>query len=87
MTRYRVLKRMAATTLIELTLETGRRNQIRVHLTDAGCPIVGDRKYEAQTDPARRLALHSSFLAFNHPMSGELLKFDSPLPQSLAQLL
>ncbi len=86
-TRYRVLKRMATTTLIELNLETGRRNQIRVHLTDAGCPIVGDRKYEARTDPARRLALHSSFLAFNHPSSGELLKFDSPLPHSLARLV
>ncbi len=86
-TRYRVLKRMESTTLIELNLETGRRNQIRVHLADAECPIVGDRKYAASTNPARRLGLHSSSLQFNHPVSGELLRFESPLPQDLARLL
>jgi 23S rRNA pseudouridine1911/1915/1917 synthase len=86
-TRYRVLRRMATTTLIELTLETGRRNQIRVHLADVACPIVGDRKYQACTNPARRLGLHSSALQFAHPVSGEVLSFESPLPQDLAALL
>ena len=85
-TRYRVLKRMAATTLVELILETGRRNQIRVHLADVGCPIVGDRKYDAATDPIRRLALHSSSLQFHHPLSGELMKFESQLPHDVAGL-
>lgn len=86
-TRYRVMKRIAARALIELTLETGRRNQIRVHLADAECPIVGDRKYGARTNPARRLGLHASFLQFKHPLSGELLMFESPLPQNLTRLL
>ncbi len=86
-TRYRVLKKNQVRALVELTLETGRRNQIRVHLADAECPIVGDRKYEAKTNPARRLGLHASSLQFEHPTSGEALKFESPLPKSLARLV
>ena len=86
-TRYRVLKRTATRALIELTPETGRRNQIRVHLADAKCPILGDHKYGARTNPAGRLGLHASSLQFKHPLSGELLRFESPLPQDLARLL
>lgn len=86
-THYRVVKRNASRTLLELTLETGRRNQIRVHLADAECPIVGDRKYGARTNPARRLGLHASVLQFEHPLSGELLVFESPLPPTLARLV
>ena len=86
-TRYRVIKRIANRTLIELTPETGRRNQIRVHLADAHCPVVGDHKYQARTDPAKRLGLHASSLQFVHPLSGELLEFESPLPQELSRLV
>lgn len=86
-THYRVIRRVAASTLLELTLETGRRNQIRVHLTDANCPIVGDHKYEARTNPARRLGLHAAALKFKHPLTEDLLEFESPLPESLARLL
>ncbi len=86
-THYRVMKRTATRALLELTLETGRRNQIRVHLADAACPVIGDHKYEARTNPARRLGLHASSLQFKHPLSGELLRFESPLPQALSQLL
>lgn len=86
-THYRVIKRSATRALIEVTPETGRRNQIRVHLADAKCPIVGDHKYEAQTNPARRLGLHASSLQFIHPLTGGILRFDSPLPQVLARLL
>ncbi len=86
-THYRVMKRTATRALLELTLDTGRRNQIRVHLTDAACPIIGDHKYEARTNPARRLGLHASSLQFKHPLSGELLRFESPLPQTLSRLL
>ena len=56
-TRYRVLARRAKRTLVELELETGRRHQIRVQLADVGCPIVGDEKYGAHTNPAHRLGL------------------------------
>ena len=86
-THYRVMTQCRTRALIELTLETGRRNQIRVHLADAKCPIVGDGKYGARTNPARRLGLHASSLQFNHPLTGELLKFESPLPHELARLL
>ncbi|MCH2127895.1 MAG: RluA family pseudouridine synthase [Pirellulaceae bacterium] len=86
-THYRLMKRIATGALIELILQTGRRNQIRVHLADAECPIIGDRKYAARTNPARRLGLHASSLQFKHPSSGELLRFQSPLPRILARLL
>ena len=86
-TNYRVVKRSRTRALVELTPETGRRNQIRVHLADAKCPIVGDRKYEARTNPARRLGLHAWCLQFTHPVSGAPLRFESPLPQDLARLL
>lgn len=86
-THYRVLKRHANLTLVELTLETGRRNQIRVQLADAGCPIVGDEKYGAKTNPARRLALHACALQFTHPETREKMSFESPLPRELARLV
>ena len=86
-THYHVIKQTANHTLIELKLETGRRNQIRVQLAEAGCPIVGDKKYGAVTDPVGRLALHATSLHFPHPASGELCRFESPLPERLALLV
>ena len=82
-----MVRRTETRTLIELTPETGRRNEIRVHLADAGCPTIGDDKYGARTNPARRMGLHASSLQFEHPVSGERLKFESRLPQALARLL
>ena len=86
-TNYRVIKQNGAWTLVELMPETGRRNQLRVHLADAGCPIIGDEKYGTRTNPARRLGLHASSLQFEHPSSGERLSFESPLPRELAGLV
>jgi 23S rRNA pseudouridine1911/1915/1917 synthase len=86
-TRYRVEKKGAANTLVELTLETGRRHQIRVQLADAGCPIVGDKKYGARTNPIKRVALHASSLRFPHPVSGEAMRFLSPLPGELGRIV
>jgi 23S rRNA pseudouridine1911/1915/1917 synthase len=79
-THYRVLGENGGYALLEVTLETGRKNQIRVHLSGMGCPIMGDEKYGAQSDPFRRLALHACFLSFPHPATGELKTFESPLP-------
>jgi len=86
-TRYRVMKKGKATTLVELTLETGRRHQIRVQLAEAGCPIVGDKKYGAKTNPIKRIALHASTLCFPHPVTRKEMRFDSPLPGDLGRLV
>ena len=86
-TAYRTMAHSATCTLLELSPETGRRNQLRVQLADANCPIVGDQKYGATTDPAQRLGLHATSLQFTHPTTGERLSFESPLPPALSQLL
>ena len=86
-THYRVLKKGRANSIVEFTLETGRKNQIRVQVAGLGHPIVGDRKYGATTDPTRRLGLHSSELKFRHPVSGIPMNFQSPLPTSLKKIL
>ena len=82
-THYRVLRKGRDNSVVELTLETGRKNQIRVQMAGLGHPVVGDRKYGAATDPARRLALHSCELTFRHPVSGSSMEFHSPLPARL----
>lgn len=69
-------------TQVEFNLETGRRNQIRVHSHYIGHPIAGDKKYGAQTNPLSRLALHAQGLAFIHPWTGKVLKFTAKLPKS-----
>ncbi len=86
-THYRVLNTGQKHSLIELTLETGRKHQIRVQMAGLEHPIVGDRKYGATTDPARRLALHSSELKFRHPVSGASMDFRSALPSRLMALI
>jgi 23S rRNA pseudouridine1911/1915/1917 synthase len=86
-THYRLLKKNRHCSLVELTLETGRRHQLRVQLSAVGCPIVGDEKYGAKTDPAKRLGLHSCFLRFPHPLSKQELLFTCPLPKALAKLV
>jgi 23S rRNA pseudouridine1911/1915/1917 synthase len=86
-TRYRVAKKGKDTSLVELTLETGRRHQIRVQLAEAGCPIVGDGKYGAQTNPIKRVALHATALRFRHPVNSQEMNFHSPLPGDLGRLV
>lgn len=85
-THYKLLKKNDKYSLLEMTLETGRRHQIRVHLASAGCPIVGDDKYGTKDNPIRRLALHACLLSFPHPETGELMKFQSTLPGEFGQL-
>jgi 23S rRNA pseudouridine1911/1915/1917 synthase len=86
-THYRVLKAYGERSVLELMLETGRKHQIRVQLAALGHPILGDRKYGATTDPARRLALHSCELKFRHPVSGAAMEFHSALPSPLTALI
>ena len=85
-TRYRVLRRSAEHTLVEVHLETGRKNQIRVAMQDLGNCIVGDAKYGSTSDPLHRLALHARVLAFRHPATGETLRFETPVPAEFLRL-
>jgi 23S rRNA pseudouridine1911/1915/1917 synthase len=86
-THYRVLRRYRDKSLLEVTLETGRKHQIRVQLAAVGHPIIGDHKYGVGSDPARRLALHSCELKFRHPVSGAAMEFRSALPERLKLLV
>ena len=70
-------------TKLEFSLQTGRKNQIRVHAADLGHPIAGDEKYGAETDPAGRLALHAGTLVLRNPYGRELIRLQSPIPQDL----
>lgn len=81
-THYCVVRRTSRHALVKLNLQTGRKNQIRVHMHDIGCPIVGDTKYGASDNsPIKRLGLHALTLAFKHPRTGQTLSFTSPLPR------
>jgi 23S rRNA pseudouridine1911/1915/1917 synthase len=78
-TRYRVLERYRGATLLELTLVTGRRGQLRAQLAGLGHPVVGDRAYGSRHDPLRRVCLHATRLGFVHP-DGRPVVFESPAP-------
>lgn len=86
-TRYRVLRRGRGFTLAEFSLETGRKNQIRVHARDLGHPITGDRKYGAARSPINRIALHAMTLRFAHPITRKLMSFELPVPQKFLSLV
>ena len=93
-TNYRTLKRKNGFSLVELKLDTGRKNQIRVHMQDLHHPIVGDFKYGStldrygeRYDAAGRICLHAFRLAFRHPITGEDLQFETPYPSEFTQLL
>ena len=79
-THYNVLESSNGYSLVECELETGRKNQIRVHMADLGHPVVGDHKYGSEIDPMRRLGLHAYMLCFTHPVTGKHLNFETPVP-------
>ncbi len=85
-THYRTLKVIADHTLLEILLETGRKNQIRVHMADIGCPIVGDRRYGASGRFVRRIRLHGFLFEFNHPVAGKRIRIDSRMPAGFLKL-
>ncbi len=90
-TRYRLIESFHAAALLEVELLTGRSHQIRAHMSERGCPLLGDQKYGGpgeifgQTVP--RPLLHAAELAFKHPVTGELLEFSQPLPADMLTLL
>jgi 23S rRNA pseudouridine1911/1915/1917 synthase len=90
--RYEVLERFGATSLIEVRLETGKRNQIRLQARLRGHTLVGERRYVYGPDHLRpiefaRQALHAYRLAFAHPVSGKALRFEAPIPADLIALI
>jgi 23S rRNA pseudouridine1911/1915/1917 synthase len=85
-THYRTIRNINNYALLDIKTETGRKNQIRVHLSDIGCPIVGDRKYGASTDYIRRVRLHACSISFPHPETGEMIRVESPLPVGFLSL-
>ena len=96
-THYRVLRKTEKRSVLELTLDTGRRHQIRVQLADIGCPIIGDDKYHPEAylpksarpikERPKRMALHAAELSFPHPESGEAMEFVSELPVEMARMM
>lgn len=86
-THYRTIAAGQRYSMLELTLETGRRNQIRVHLAEAGHPVVGDTMYgPPETSPLRRLALHAKLLGFVHPRTGRKMQFITEVPAPFRDL-
>ena len=85
-TQYKVVKTVGSRALLEISLLTGRKNQIRVHLADSGWPIVGDPKYGSKIQKDKRLALHSHQLSFDHPYTGERVNFTVPIPESFHRM-
>ena len=85
-THYKVLKRGEEFSLMEVELETGRKNQIRVHMKELGHPVAGDKKYGSKLNPLRRTCLHANILAFKHPITGEELSFETPPPHRFLTL-
>ena len=85
-THFYVLDRTPDLSLVEFKLETGRKNQIRVHAADMGHPVCGDSKYGDGSDPLHRLCLHAFLLCFNHPVTGEPMEFETPIPAQFRHL-
>ncbi len=79
-THYQVVRANRHFSLLNVRLETGRKNQIRVHMQSIGHPVVGDRRYGAHNSPIGRLALHARVLALRHPVNGQVLRFETPVP-------
>ena len=85
-THYRVLDRTTEHSLVEYKLETGRKNQIRVHSADMGHPVCGDIKYGNGDDPIHRLCLHAYMLCFYHPHTGEPMEFQTMIPAAFRHI-
>lgn len=80
-THYSVLKKSKGLSLLKVNLETGRKNQIRVHMQDLGHSVIGDKKYGATVSPIKRLGLHAQQISFIHPTTGDKLNFESKIPR------
>ncbi len=80
-TSYQIVKAGSGYALLDISIETGRKNQIRVHMKEKGCPVAGDKQYSARTNPIGRLCLHANELSFTHPATGEQITFKAKMPR------
>ncbi len=85
-THFTVIKKNSAFSLLRVNLETGRKNQIRVHMQEMGHSIVGDKKYGAVVSPIKRLGLHAQQLSFIHPVTGDKMSFETKIPRVFLRL-
>ena len=85
-THYKTSKKLGDLTLLDVELETGRKNQIRVQLSEIGCPVVGDWRYGSKDNVKRRIRLHAYYFSMNHPVSGQFLEFSSRMPKGFMTL-
>ncbi|HET7434831.1 MAG TPA: RluA family pseudouridine synthase [Thermoanaerobaculia bacterium] len=86
-THYKTVKTARGYSMLEVTLETGRKNQIRAHLSEAGHPIIGDVMYGSTVNPIGRLGLHAKRLGFTHPKTAKRLVFEAPVPNAFTRLM
>ena len=86
-THYRKIYGNSKYTMVVINIDTGRKNQIRVHMKDIGCPIVGDRKYEAKTNPINRMALHANKLVLINPKTNKEMTFETDVPNTFINLI
>jgi len=86
-TEYAVIKETGSYSLLDISIKTGRKNQIRVHLRDIGHPVIGDKKYHSKVNPIQRLGLHAYKLELIHPVTKETMTFQNELPQKFKALL
>lgn len=86
-THYKVTKSNGAYSLLDVQLETGRKNQIRVHMADIGHPVVGDKKYGKGISSMKRIGLHARILEFIHPVTRKKVRFESPIPKAFNALV
>lgn len=85
-THYQKLKEKGRFSLLDIRIDTGRKNQIRVHMKDMGHNVVGDKKYGSKTDPLKRLGLHAHILEFKHPVTSVIMHFEAPIPDEFIAL-
>jgi RluA family pseudouridine synthase len=86
-THYKTVETNGRYSMLEVQLETGRKNQIRAHLSEAGHPILGDRMYGSEVNPIGRLGLHAKLLGFDHPVTRKHMVFTAPVPKRFRELL
>ncbi len=87
LTHYKVLKTNGRVSLLRLDLETGRTNQIRVHMQSLGHPVVGDAKYGPDPSPRCRMMLHAKTIRFLHPITGREMAFEMPVPKEFSSII